>query len=453
MTAKENAPKIALPKGWNDNIKSAMLHVISLAQFGMAYTQGWAANSINSRIRLEAKCERFEQQVAQQAEEIRIKDARMAQLDPRNRPHYPAPERMAILLLRAAHGWSLKQTAKRFLVAPATIASWVKRVDEQGPKALVQLREPVNKFPDFVRYAVQQLKAVCPGMGKVKIAQMLCRAGLHLGKTTVERILKEEPVSPPTPATENAASEEEESPGRTVIANYPNHVWGLDLTTVPLFGGLWTSWMPNAFPQCWPFCWWLALVVDHKSRRAMGFMIFRKQPTSRAVQKFLDRTIQKNGAKPKYIITDKGKQFWCDGFKGWCKAKKIKPRFGAVGKHGSIAVVERFIRTLKDEYTRVLDIPMRRRDFRAGLARFMEWYNEWRPHTFLRGRTPNEAYHQRHPACRYPRLEPRSRWPRGAPCAAPRVPVRGKPGVRLNLHVAYHAEQTHLPIVELRRAA
>ena len=40
MSAKENAPKIALPKGWNDNIKSAMLHVISLAQFGMAYTRG-----------------------------------------------------------------------------------------------------------------------------------------------------------------------------------------------------------------------------------------------------------------------------------------------------------------------------------------------------------------------------------------------------------------------------
>ena len=211
--------------------------------------------------------------------------------------------------------------------------------------------------------------------------------------------------------------------------------------------------MPNAFPQCWPFCWWLALVVDHKSRRAMGFMIFRKPPSSRAVQKFLDRTIQKNGAKPKYIVTDKGSQFWCDGFKGWCKAEEIKPRFGAVGKYGSIAVVERFIRTLKDEYTRLLDVPLRRRDFRAGLARFMEWYNQWRPHTFLRGKTPNEAYHQRHPACRYPRFEPRSRWPRGAPCAAPRVPVRGKSGVRINLNVAYHAEQTHLPIVKLRRAA
>lgn len=117
---------------------------------------------------------------------------------------------------------------------------------------------PSSGRPTFIRYAVQRLKAVCPGMGKVKIAQMLCRAGLHLGKTTVERILKEEPVSPPTSATESTASEEGESPERIVIANYPNHVWGLDLTTIPLFGGLRTSWMPNALPQCWPFCWWIS---------------------------------------------------------------------------------------------------------------------------------------------------------------------------------------------------
>jgi transcriptional regulator with XRE-family HTH domain len=36
---------------------------------------------------------------------------------------------MAILELRAARGWSLKQTADSFLVTSATVASWMKRVD------------------------------------------------------------------------------------------------------------------------------------------------------------------------------------------------------------------------------------------------------------------------------------------------------------------------------------
>ena len=42
-----------------------------------------------------------------------------------------------------------------------------------------------------------------------------------------------------------------------------------------------------------------------------------------------------------YIICDNGSQSWCSGFKRWCKRRKIKPRFGAAGKHGGIAVVER----------------------------------------------------------------------------------------------------------------
>ena len=75
------------------------------------------------------------------------------------------------------------------------IDSWLKRIDEERERALVQLSEPVNKFPDFVRYLVKQLKVLCPMMGKVRIAQVLARAGLHLGATTVGRILKEtEPV-------------------------------------------------------------------------------------------------------------------------------------------------------------------------------------------------------------------------------------------------------------------
>jgi hypothetical protein len=37
--------KIPLPRGWPGRVKSATLHVISLAQFALAYTRGWAVNS------------------------------------------------------------------------------------------------------------------------------------------------------------------------------------------------------------------------------------------------------------------------------------------------------------------------------------------------------------------------------------------------------------------------
>jgi len=78
----------------------------------------------------------------------------MAQLLPHRRPYYPPVERMAILQIGAARAWSLEQTAKAFFVTGATIASWLKRIDEKGVDTLVKLAEPVNRFPDFVRCVV-----------------------------------------------------------------------------------------------------------------------------------------------------------------------------------------------------------------------------------------------------------------------------------------------------------
>ena len=177
---KYNCPNSGPPRS-----KSAVLQVISLAQYAAAYTRGWAANSPNARVRLKAEKDRSEAELEQTREEMRIKDARMASIDPHRRPNYPPAERMAILALKTARGWSLEQTAKRFLVSPATVASWMKRLDEQGPHALVQLPGgPVNKFPQFVQHCVQRLKTLAPTMGKVKIAQTLARAGLHLGATS-----------------------------------------------------------------------------------------------------------------------------------------------------------------------------------------------------------------------------------------------------------------------------
>jgi putative transposase len=352
---------------------------------------------------------------------------------------------MSILELRAARAWSLQQTANAFLVTAATIASWMKRLDEQGPDALVQIREPVNKFPDFVRYAVQRLKTLCPGLGKVKIAQILCRAGLHLGATTVGRMLKETPHPLPRSASETT--------GRVVTAKKPNHVWHIDLTVVPIVGGFWTPRLPFALPQCWPFCWWLAVIIDHYSRRAMGVAVFPRRPNSLAVRTFIGKTAARIHSTPKYLICDKDSIFWCAAFKRWCKRKAIRPRYGAIGKHGSIAVVERFIRTMKDEVTRRILVPQRRAAFRKELASYLAWYNEHRPHTTLHGKTPNEAYFSLRPANRRPRIEPRNRWPRSAPCAAPRTLIAGQPGDRFELEVGFHDGRRYLPIVSLRRAA
>ncbi len=87
------------------------------------------------------------------------------------------------------------------------------------------------------------------------------------------------------------------------------------------------------------------------------------------------------------------------------------------------------------------------------VALLVTWYNEYRPHTTLRGQTPDEVYHAQFPANRKPRYEPRAHWPRGSPCAVPWALVRGSPGVQLELDIEFLADRKHLPLVRIQRAA
>ncbi len=105
MAARSQNSRLPLPKHWPSRVRSATLHAIALVHFSLTSARAIAANSWNT------------------------------------------VERLAILELRAARGWSQAQTARRLLVTPLTVASWSKRLDDEGPSALVQVREPNLQGP------------------------------------------------------------------------------------------------------------------------------------------------------------------------------------------------------------------------------------------------------------------------------------------------------------------
>ena len=266
---------------------------------------------------LEAHVHRLETEVALLREELRVIGTRMARIAPKRRPQYSPVERMAIMELRAMRGWSKAETARRFFVSDDTIRSWLRRADDAD--SLLQLATPVNRFPDFIRYAVQQIKLFCPSLGKVKIAETLARAGIHIGKSTVGRILNEKPAVAPKPPACN-----ETGKSSRIVSKYPNHTWHADPTAVPISGGFWTNWLPNALWQRWPVCWWQLNIVDHFSRRAMGFAVFKTRPTSQEVTAALDEIIERAQAKPKHLIVDQGREFKCAHFEEkWCADRDI----------------------------------------------------------------------------------------------------------------------------------
>jgi len=283
-------------------------------------------------------------------------------------------------------------------------------------------------------------------LGRYKIADILARAGLHLSASTVKRIVDEPPMEPV-----NSVEPTSPSTSPTVQAWYPDHVWSVDLTVVPSTDGLWVPWSPNVLTQIHPYSWYVMVVIDHYSRRIMGFDVFERQPTASDVGTTLGRICKESNAKPKHLVSDQGTQFVANEFREWCNEKDVKQRFGAIGKHGSIAVTERVILTYKDGCTRRILVPISRNEMIRETKLFFEWYNSHRPHMSLNGKTPNEVYFNRRAANAKPRIETRPLAKHSTPCAKPQMCVAGRAGAKVKVLLEFLEGRRHLPIIKVER--
>ncbi|MEZ4234253.1 MAG: DDE-type integrase/transposase/recombinase [Polyangiaceae bacterium] len=441
-------PEIAIPPEWPQVAKSGLMHAVALARLALIQVLSGFENGRAPKARLFSEVQRLKQRVAQLEAEIAIKDRRMAQLAPAKRPHYSPMDRLRILLLQAEAGWTLAETAGRFLISAQTVANWKKRLDEHGEAALVQTPEPVNRFPDYVRELVRGLSRAIPTAGRQRIADTLARTGLVLAASTVRRMAAE-PSTMPAPRPEETTTEKPPAARNAnanpkgITARHINHVWHCDLTVVPTALGLWLPWFPFCVWLGWPFLYWVAGVVDQYSRAPIKLKAFKKQPTGRDVRRFLNAAIRAAGTAPKHLITDRGLQFRED-YRAWCKRLEIKPRWGAVGSHKSIAIIERFWRSMKDECCNRILIPLQPSAMQAELDCYAAWFRLHRPHRALDGTTPLERAADE--PRKVVRLEPR-----------PRMPIRGDPETvrrvsSVELRVTPFAGKEHLPVVEVEAA-
>jgi len=99
----------------------------------------------------------------------------------------------------------------------------------------------------------------------------------------------------------------------------------------------------------------------------------------------------------KHMISDQASVFVGDVFAELLSQWNIKPRFGAVGKHGSIAVTERVIKTLKYEWLRCVPIIKGFDHLTSLCTQFEHWYNTWRAHMTLEGFRPDDLYYSHKP--------------------------------------------------------
>jgi hypothetical protein len=108
----------------------------------MIYVHATSDHDNLHHVRSASEADRRDQEIALLKEELRIKDTRVAKISPKNRPHYPPTERMAILELKAARGWNLAQTAMR-----AARAAWTSMMVSMTKPSTPPSRRPVICSP------------------------------------------------------------------------------------------------------------------------------------------------------------------------------------------------------------------------------------------------------------------------------------------------------------------
>ena len=259
-------------------------------------------------------------------------------------------------------------------ISRSTIYRWLHKIQDDK-----QVRIPANKTPREITALIWEITKSNISWGRVRIANQLSLLNIFISASTVRNILRR-PAPDKTPASTTKKDNNEKIEARSIPAWYPNHVWSVDTTTVLCWG-------------LWPIH--IFVVIDHFSRKVMS-MAPLEGPNAGWFNNALESVIEKHGA-PKHIISDQAGVFTGNVFAELLDSWNVKPRFGAVGKHGSISVTERVIKTLKYEWLKQVPI-IKGFDHLTMLCEECEcWYNSWRPHMTLDGIRPDDVYYDKKP--------------------------------------------------------
>jgi hypothetical protein len=241
--------------------------------------------------------------------EVAILRSQREGIAPHRRPDYEPSQRLAILQLRRLRGWKVIHIAERFVLHPNTVRSWISAAEGGKKTRLFADALSWNRIDDAVRWAVQEIRRFCPEpeFGTRTIARHLIRAGIAISRSTVQRVLREEPPKASSTNKHPAMAEPlGQEPDHLLTPTEPNRVWHLDFTCLRIL--------------CWQFT--LAAVLDGFSRKLLCLRLNCHRPRSTDVICLLRGLIATFG-KPHFLITDHGCQF--------------RKRFSAVVKHPSRA--------------------------------------------------------------------------------------------------------------------
>lgn len=216
-----------------------------------------------------------------------------------------------------------------------------------------------------------------PFYGSRQMARHLRRQGWCVGRKRVRRLMRKIGLEPiyQKPRTSDPHPRHRIYPYllRNLAIGEPDHVWCADVTYIPMRRGF----------------LYLVAIMDWASRKVVAWRLSNTMDADFCVAA-LEEALARHG-RPRIFNTDQGSQFTSFAFTNTLKEAGIKISMDGRGRWMDNVFIERLWRSLKYECV-FLNAFETGSEARAGIGRWIGYYNAERPHSAFDGATPREAY-------------------------------------------------------------
>ena len=224
---------------------------------------------------------------------------------------------------------------------------------------------------------IDALNLAYPFAGSRMLRDMLAREGLEVGRRHVGTLMRRMGIQ----ALYRKPNTSKKHPGhkvypyllRGLTIDRANQVWATDITYIPMACG-------------WVY---LCAIVDWASRRVLAHRISISMDVGFCVEA-LEEALAKYG-QPEIFNSDQGSQFTSEAFTEPLLARGVQISMDGRGAWRDNVFVERLWRSIKYEEV-YLHAYESVGHAKAGIGRYIDFYNSRRPHSSLDKKTPDEFY-------------------------------------------------------------
>ena len=236
--------------------------------------------------------------------------------------------------------------------------------------------KPISGKKLAIYRRIDEIYTMNPSWGGATIGTILRRENLSVSDPTIRRYMTDMGIAAiyPGPNLSKRAHESLIYPYllRNVAIDRINQVWGTDITYIRL---------KDSFM-------YLVAFMDWYSRYVLSWELsdtLEVEFVLRALRRALTL------AKPEIVNSDQGSQYTSDDYVKLLLTNDVKISMDGRGRCMDNIFTERLWRSLKyqEVYLNEYNSP---REARAGIRRYFDLYNMFRPHQGLAGLTPHEVY-------------------------------------------------------------